>query len=39
TLEDTIEFLSDITGWAKNRTYMPYLILDETIGILSGFLI
>lgn len=38
TLEDTTDFLADITERAKHRTYMSYLIVDERSGQLIGFL-
>jgi ribosomal-protein-serine acetyltransferase len=38
TLEDTKHFLTDITQRAAARTYMPYVIVEETTGKLIGFL-
>lgn len=38
TLEDTKDFLADITERANNRTYLPYLIVNERSGQLIGFL-
>ncbi|HEV7350034.1 GNAT family protein [Telluribacter sp.] len=38
SLEATREFLADIIERAKNRTYFPYLIIDEQDGRFAGFL-
>ena len=38
SLEATRDFLADITERAQNRTYFPYLIIDETTGRFAGFL-
>ena len=38
TLDDTRAFLADITERAKARTYLPYLIVDESTGRFAGFL-
>lgn len=38
TLDDTKEFLADITGRAKARTYLPYVIVDEQHDRFAGFL-
>ncbi|WP_247234244.1 GNAT family N-acetyltransferase [Telluribacter sp. SYSU D00476] len=38
SLEATREFLADITERTQNRTYFPYLIVDERSGRFAGFL-
>ncbi|MET0393811.1 MAG: GNAT family protein, partial [Chitinophagaceae bacterium] len=38
TLEDTTDFLAEMVERAKNRTYMPYVIVDELSGQFAGFL-
>ena len=38
SIDDTREFLGDMTERAGARTYMPYLIVDEDNGRLAGFL-
>lgn len=38
TLEDTRAFLADICQRAQDKTYFPYLIVDERNGRFAGFL-
>jgi len=38
TLDDTRDFLADVTQRAQARTYLPYLIIDDTTGAFAGFL-
>lgn len=38
TLEDTQNFLADITERAKSKTYFPYIIVDNSTGNIVGFL-
>lgn len=38
TLEDTRSFLEEIAEKAKARTYLPYIIIDQTNGEIAGFL-
>ncbi len=38
TKEDTQTFLAEITQKAKDRTYFPYLLIDDHNGRIAGFL-
>jgi ribosomal-protein-serine acetyltransferase len=38
TREDTREFLADVTQRAKDRTYFPYIIFDNSQNAIAGFL-